>query len=361
MPITNRPYGVWKILQWLDPDLNMATARRFVVKSANVGSQQESKVEKFIQGTALPVIMTIGGATATMKIEAPLLVVGPIGNTTVGYGPARSVGDNIHDGFDMWNIIRGSTGAASMFSSTYEKETGFILEELTFKVDAQNGAVYTFGLKGDADYLGEERNDTSGAGMSLVDGSSVWSSGNLPFPIDTPLRVAAFYDITAAVGNMTGWVENFQITYKFTTTGFNYVGQNTQRQIMGIGGAEVSFQGTMISSTGEGLREPVGYQFPWQAMNANNDTSATDAGHSRPRTAAGYETYGGIVHVNTQFDIAVRLRDGTGTSSIDILPGVSVGKNIIQQSSVQYSADLIRTQFQGLAWITDPSQLITGT
>jgi len=357
MPVTNQPYGVWKVLQWTDVALNAdLNQKRFVVEDATVGSQQEARVEKFIQGTALPVIMHIGGASATMKITAPLLVQESVIRS------ASVNADPIHDGFTMWRYIWNANNVNSMFSSTYQRETGFIMDELTFRVDAQKGARYTFGLKGDADYLGEETIVTptvSTNGISLVDGTSVWagSSSGYPFPKGEPLRVAAFYDITANVGNLEGWVENFQISYRFTTTGFNYVGQRTQRQVMGIGGVEVQFQGTMIS-TNNGLRAPRGYQFPWQAMNARNDVTDTVGSNKTP---VGFETYGGIVHTNPDFVLSIMLRDNTNTSlgTIDILPGVTVEKNVIQQSSVQYTADLIRTQFQGVAWITDPSQLVT--
>lgn len=357
MPVTNRPFGVWKVLQWTDTNLSTdLNQKRFIVENATVATQQDIKTERFLQGTALPVILNVGGATATMKVVAPLLV-GP--NMRV-----EGTSDTIHDGYTLWQYICNPSIAAGMFSSLYELETGMIIEELNFSIDATKGARYTFSLKGDSNYLGEELVSpnlplpSTTLGLTLIDGADVWTSGDKPFIAGTPLRVASFYDVTATIGSMAGWLENFQITYKFTTSGFNYVGQSTQRQILGISGAEVTFQGTMISSTGAGLRSPRGYEFPWQGMNEQNDITAGTVA----KTPSGYEGAGGIVHYNPNMTLAIRLRNGinqSGNNTIDILPHVTVGKNLIQQSSVQYSGDLIRTSFNGMAWITDPASIFT--
>ena len=124
----------------------------------------------------------------------------------------------------------------------------------------------------------------------------------------------------------------------------------------------------MISNAAGVTRQPVGYMFPWQAMNQYNDIinssaplNETALGTDNPKTPDGKATFGGVVHVNTQFDIGVKLRNGAAQPegpTINIIPGVSVGKNIIQSSTAQISADLIRTQFQGMAWVTDPSELL---
>jgi hypothetical protein len=363
MPITNIPYGVWKILQWKDSNLGMVDWTSFVVKSANVGTNQETRVEKFVQGTALPVIMNIGGGASTMQIDAPLLVKETIPRTGTATDPT-------HDGLFMWNKIKGSGVSTGMFNSAYTAETGFIIEELGFKIDATNGAIYTFKLKGDSNYLGEEKvlpGITPDNGLYLADGSTIWNNADTsyhPFTKGVPLRVASFYDVTATIGIgesgvFSGFVENFEITYKFQTQAFNYVGQRTQRQILGIGGAEVSFRGTMISTTVGTTRQPLGYQYPWQAMNPHDDLVWTSTSTKTP--GGTYDKYGGIVSVNQAFNISLQLRSGSSIDSglIDILPGVNVEKNVIQTSQAQYSSDLIRTNFQGMAWVTDPSQLIT--
>ena len=393
MPISNNFYGVWKLLQWYDPDLGIYNPLMpgqgvfYVVENARIGTQQNIQSSPFVQGTALPVILNVGGSVATIELNAPLLV-------TPSPRTEDRTTDTVSDGYRMWEDLLGGTGVtgashrpSNLLKSDFTAETGVIFDQLNFSVDSRQGARYTIGLKGDANYLyeevlssGEEVPPSGTAGISLVNGSSVDSAH--PGVYDTlgvagtgwagpfwmqsgrilPCRVGTFYDVIAKVyyydratgqsSQIKGYMEKFQVSYRFTTNGFNYVGQPTQRQILGISGLEAKFSGTMIWSS----RQPPGYLYPWQAMNSYDDlTQGLTASQKAPVIGGtDYATFGGITWVGAATSFGVHIRNG-GTVGIELCPHISIDQSLFENSTQQISNDLLRTDFSGFGWVTDPS------
>lgn len=376
MPINNDVYGVWKLLKWYDPTLLGATANYYVVETADIGTTQDIKNTPFVQGTGLPIILNVSGASASIKIKAPLIV------TETPRTISRAT-DTVSDGYRLWtDLMSGGTTqyAADILKSNFKRETGVIFEELGFSVDSQQGCRYTINLVGDSNYLNSETGLTAGSGISLEDGTMTGTdngvyeqppSGNFfgPFTgelvnsrwVIKPCRVASFYDVIGLVTtgrtSISGYMEKLEITYRFSTTGFNYVGQPTQRKIMAAGAIEAQVSGTMISSE----RSPLGYQFPWQAMNSYDDTSLLTTSQKVPDTNPPNtfgQSYGGIVkHTDVTFQVG--LRNGTSSiydinTMINLVPGLAINNSLFQSSTQQVSSDLLRTQFSAFGWITDP-------
>jgi hypothetical protein len=371
MPVNNDVYGVWKLLQWTDDVLLGTAPQYYVVERADIGTEQEIKNSPFVQGTGLPLILNVSGATARLRINAPLLV-------TEEARQEDRANDKVSDGYRLWRDLIGGGGTAAagdILKSNYVRETGIVFEQLGFSVDANQGCRYTINVVGDSNYLREETGLSTGSGIEIKDGTTISGSPETgvyqsspvngyygPFrgtidPITghvviTPCRLATFYDVvgTVSTGNETieGYLEKLNITYSFQTQGFNYVGQPTQRRILGMGAIEARVEGTMIS----GVRQPLGYQFPWQAMNVDNDVEAGTLIKTEDP-----QRYGGTVK-HSEIAFTVRLRDGVSNTttalSVNLVPGLSISRSLFQSSTQQVSSDLLRTNFNAFGWVTDP-------
>ena len=373
MPIYNNLFGVWKLLVYQAGTAHGVGDVAYIVKSSKETVNQEANPEFFVQGTALPLIQNIGGGTAELDLNAPLLV-GAHPVTATSLSPYQRVvgGDNLHDGYTLWcNVMSAPAGSSGgMFDGWYYADPGFIIKNAGLEVTPQ-GATYTIGFKGDTNILGNESGTTQG--WRVIDpGVSVggvyqqnpewnywWSAPQRPIPLNPtnpndymPLRVATFYDIVASgtLGSTTiqGFVERLSINLAVQTKQTNIVGQQTQRPIMGISGVDITFSGTMIWSQ----RQPFGYQFPWQSMN-------NTAPYTRVPTAN--QTWGGTGKYSS-FSLSVGLRNGTSNTAVmPLLPYLSVDKAIFTSSSVDVSNDFVRSTFEGKGWVSNPNFLSTAT
>jgi len=367
MPIYNNLFGVWKLLVYKSVD--GLTDKAYVVKSAKESVQQEVNPEFFVQGTALPLIQNIGGGTAELDITAPLLLKAHPWNWSPTAGFQRELngglGDDLHDGFTLWcRLMGGASGlTAGFFNGLYSADPGFVIKNAGLDIST-TGAVYNIGFRGDTNFLGDESG--SNVGWRVIDASdpnwNTWTNtdGIMPWPRNPlsytelcPLRVATFYDIIASAdvagSTLLGYVEKLNINLAIQTKQTNVVGQQTQRPIMGISGVDITFGGTLIYNT----RQPLGYLFPWQAMNDGTPPASVD------RVPAGYETFGGTGKYSS-FSLKVGLRNGIGNPSVlPLLPYLNVDKAVFNSSSLDISNDFIRTTFEGKGWISNPNFVTT--
>ena len=344
MPVDNRLFGVWKKLSVKNPLTGLMIP--IVVESVTEKAQQDISVYKAVQGTAMPRILNIGGAIATIDIVSPLLV-----------GPAyRSSNDQYPDGLYLWSMWFRST----VMSGFYNADPGLIMSKASFSCNA-DGAKYSVQLMGDANSIYSETGVVADSWFA-VEG---WTDDNGPspntIPPDTgPYRVATFYDVQAHFGPegssywpASQYIEDLTISMEITTDQFTYVGAEDQRKVMGVSGLAVNFSGTMIHEE----RMPAGDEFGWQALtnvSENKGFHGNSGGTPTDEGRAGSVTGG----------LQIYLRQGLpGVSAWSILPGIIdsglLNNVVFSTSSLNIGPGLLKTKFEGQAWIDKNALVIT--
>ena len=250
MPIDNRYFGVWRVLNFTDVT---GVYHNWLVEDFEESVEQEASPQYFVQGAPRSNILNIKGAMANIKLTAPLLISDQPRDSN------RMSGNEIYDGLAIWyNFVNPDT----IWSVTYA-DPGQLLKSATFNTSAAGSAKYTIETMADANFLASE--------MSAVPSSQDnyfldWGSNTVhPEGIvaGVPYRVASFYDIEAEINvynngrsaPIVGFLEDFTISVAVKSGDFNFIGQNTQRKMFGITGVEVTYNGTLVSD----YRSPRGY------------------------------------------------------------------------------------------------------
>lgn len=344
MPIDNTVFGVWKTFWFTNPSTGISS--QYIVESSNETVKQDVNNKYYIMGTAMPRILAIQGAEATLDITAPLLVaqgsnatLPPTGNNRTGI-----IGtDPVNDGFTLVSTL----GSYSYMSPTYIADPGFIFQNMSFSVSADQGATYKISAVGDYDALSSEgyvnRGYTQGFGIS-----------NTPttLPEGQVFRVASFYDFDVSIGGWTlgpssgVYLRDLTVEAKYNTEPFNYVGQPDQRKYHGISTYDITVKGTLISQTRVPRANPAyqPYDMPLQA--ATKD-AAYPANYVAP-------LYGGFA-IPTTGTFSVILRNNGG---IGVLPAAVINplqKFIFTSTTLQAQTGLLTTSFEGKLWATTNS------
>ena len=338
MAIDNTYFGVWKVLKVMNPTTGVMVS--IVVESATERATQEVSRPSLVYGTALPRVLNIAGAIAEIDIVSPLLV----------YYTGRSATTDIQDGLYLWDMWFDNT----VISPTYNEDPGLIMSKAGFSVDANEGAKYNISLMGDANAIKSENyND---AEWFSVESPTVPDDYPLNIGYDgPPYRVATFYDIEAQIGSrdhiLPGLIESINIEMNITTDDFAYIGAPDQRKVIGISGMDLNISGTMISS----VRAPHGNEFGWQALNRElvPDYSVP------PSPEAVYPSTWAEGFANSiNGGITLQLRDGqSAVSTVNLLPNILgsgtglLDDMVFSTSSLNISPGLLRTDFEGQAWI----------
>ncbi|HRT84934.1 MAG TPA: hypothetical protein P5523_09875, partial [Bacteroidales bacterium] len=180
MPIDNRLFGVWKTF------LYEGTA--YVVENANESVSQEIQPKYYIMGTAMPRVLAIQGAEATMDITAPLLVCETGSNRT-----GLIATDPVRDGLTLANSL-----SAVYMNPNLNVDPYMIFRNIGFSVSADQGATYKIQAVGDYNSLTSE-----GAGETYGFGLASPSTKGYPLPENYVYRVASFYDFDVSIGGIT--------------------------------------------------------------------------------------------------------------------------------------------------------------
>ena len=332
MPINNNYFGVWKFA--------VLGNQVYIVDSLIQEVKQDIQPKYYVQGQAVARILEIGGAQASVKIRAPLLI-GPAARTV--YVNNTPYVDSIYDGLHIWNDFFNDNYLNGSFSA----DPFFIMQQARFSVSSDRGASYEITFIGDYDALNGETINP-GAEFGIVNPYTDAYPGDPPLPAGSGqnIRVAAFYDIYAQVGigeqSVTAPVQELTIDVEAKTEPFNFVGQKSQRKIFGIGGFMVKFSGTFISESSF----PKAWQFPLQATGniVNPDTSQYWGGTAKATT-------GGF---------SVSLRDGTNNvGTIPILTNIPWDKAVFSGSSLEIGNGLQKSKFDGMVWISSNTDFTT--
>lgn len=344
MPIDNRLYGVWKTFAY--------GGYFYVVESADESVSQDITPRNFIMGTAMPRVMEIKGAEASLDITAPLLVASD--NYSSG-SPTPRTGTYSDSVFDGLTLVK-NLGATTYMDGGYSHDPFFIYKGINFSVSSDRGATYRISAVGDYDALHSE-NTASSAGFGLYGPTETAVPGGT---IGTPLgpayyptqlgyvyRVGSFYDFDVSIGGLTlgsgTYLQELTVDITYTIEDFSWVGQPNQRKYYGIAGMQAKVSGTIISTS----RWPTGHGMPLQAEKTGISLPAPYTGSSLNTGGFAWPTTG---------TFAVYLRGSTGGTGpggvIDVLPQISsTGQRFVfSSSSLQASTGLLTTKFEGQMW-----------
>lgn len=322
MPIDNRLFGVWKTF------LYGGTA--YVVENANESVSQEIQPKYYIMGTAMPRVLAIQGAEATMDITAPLLVCEIGSNRNII--PAA---DPVKDGFTLVNTLSAAYMNPNLVVDPY-----MIFKNIGFSVSADQGATYKISAVGDYNSLISE-----GAGGTYGFGLGDPTVVGYALPETTVYRVASFYDFDVSIGGVTMgpttgiYLRELSFDLNYNTESFSYVGQPDQRKYYGISSFEIIVKGTFISQerwpVGAATSPPWAGSWPNYSMPLQAPTAYGQGGHAIPTTGT----------------FSVILRNNGGLS---VIPGVvnPSQKFVFSSSSLQASTGLLTTNFEGRLWAT---------
>jgi len=322
MPIDNRLFGVWKTF------LYGGTA--YVVENANESVSQEIQPKYYIIGTAMPRVLAIQGAEATMDITAPLLVCETGSNRT-----GLIATDPVRDGLTLANSL-----SAKYMNPNLNDDPYMIFRNIGFSVSADQGATYKIQAVGDYNSLTSE-----GAGRTYGFGLEDPATDEYPLPSDFVYRVASFYDFDITIGGITMgpttgiYLRELSFDLNYNTESFSYVGQLDQRKIYGISSFEIVVKGTFISQG----RWPVGAATspPWPGAWPN---------YSMPLQApSGYGAGGHAIPTKGTFSIHLRNNGGLSVIPSIVKPDQ---KFMFNSSSLQASTGLLTTTFEGRLWAT---------
>ena len=343
MPINNTFFGLWKVFSY--------GGYKYIVETADEKVDQNVTPKQYIIGTAMPRVLEVKGATATMDISAPLLVHN-IAARTGGFIGGGGIGpaDFVQDGLTLVKQ-NASFGGSSTMTPTFAADPFFIFKNVTFSVSANAGASYKVQAIGDYNALTSENTAaTLGFGLSVPNPAV---DADYPTSPNVVYRVASFYDIAVNIGGTfwTGLVQDLTVSVDYTIQDFAFIGQEDQRMWYGISGMSAKANGTLISSN----RQPIAPYMPLQAQaRYAGGTYPFVTPPTTPPIPPGttLPTFGGMAWPTTG-TFEVLLRDGTsGAPWISVLPnlGINTQRFIFSSSSLQASTGLLTTKFEGQMW-----------
>jgi len=330
MPIDNRLFGVWKTF------LYGGTA--YVVENVNESVSQEIQPKYYIMGTAMPRVLAIQGAEATMDITTPLLVCETRSNRT-----GLIATDPVRDGLTLANSL-----SAVYMNPNLNVDPYMIFRNIGFSVSADQGATYKIQAVGDYNSLTSE-----GAGGANGFGLASPSTEGYPLPENYVYRVASFYDFDVTIGGITMgpttgiYLRELSFDLNYNTESFSYVGQLDQRKIYGISSFEIVVKGTFIAQTrwpvGAATSPPWSGSWPNYSMPLQAPSGYGAGGHAIPTTG------GHAIPTTGTFNIILRNNGG-----LSVIPAVVKPKQkfVFNSSSLQASTGLLTTTFEGRLWAT---------
>lgn len=330
MPIDNTLFGVWKTFRY--------GGNYYVVESADESVSQEVAPKNYIMGTAMPRVMLVKGAEASLSMTAPLLVCSGVNSSPIPVWRTGVVNaDPVNDGLTLIKTL----GAITNMNGSFTADPFFIYKSISFSVSADEGASYTVSALGDYDALASE-NTTATNGFGLI----TPGAGQYPMADLYAFRVASFYDFDVSLGGITlgvgSYLKDLKVDMDYSIEDFSWIGQPDQRKYYGMAGFSAKVSGTIISST----RQPSGHSMPLQAEKPGIVLPAPWTGLPLNQGGFAWPTTG-------TFAVYLRNSVAPGGGPVDILPQTnsSVGQRFIfSTSSLQATTGLLTTKFEGQLW-----------
>ncbi len=319
MPIDNTLFGVWKTFSY--------GGNYYVVETADEAVKQEVSPKNYIIGTAMPRVLEVKGAEASLNIKAPLLVCSTLPRT-------GALGQAVNDGLTLIKYYGSGSG---YMNGTFQQDPFFIFKSVGFSISSDQGATYTINAVGDYNALKSENTAaTAGFGLTMPT-----SAAQYPTLTGYVYRVGSFYDFQVSVNGLTpyGYLQSLNVNIQYDLQSFSYVGQVSQRKFYGIGGMSATVSGTYIHSS----RTPTGHGMPLQAEAPGISLPAPWTGHTPNQGGIAWPTSG-------TFSVYLRQSQDPGGGLVNVLPFTGNQRFIFSSTTLQASTGLLTTNFEGQMW-----------